>query len=377
MFLKEIKYNFVNFVLSLLGVIAAVTCIVLFFMMTDASQNETRRLTRDMGFNLKLIPKQTDMTKFWVEGYSSQYMPQDYVETLVDAKAFSYAHLTATLHKQIQWQDRDVVLTGISPEEVETREVTKSKMIFAVPVDKVYVGYELAHALNIKDNDNIEILGKQFTVERSLAETGSNDDIRIYFDLTQLQTLLNLEGRINEIMAINCLCPTDGEDPLGLLRDELNEILPKAKVIMNRTIASAREKQRIMIDSYMALLMPIFLFICALWVAVFSMQNVIQRRTEIGLLSSLGFSSLYISKLFIYRSITLGLIGSLIGFALATWIGTSYGPDIFQVTARSIKTNYDLLYYSLLLTPLFAVVSSLVSITMAVTQDPAKVLKDI
>ena len=377
MFLKEIKYSFGNFLLSLIGVIAAVACIVLFFMMTSASQNETRRLTRDMGFNLKLIPQQTDMNNFWVEGYSSQYMPQEYVKTLVAAKAFSYAHLTATLHKQIEWQGRDAVLTGISPEEVEPRQVTKSKMMFAVPYGKVYVGYELANALNIKDDDTIEVLGETFQVERALAETGSNDDIRIYFDLAQLQTILHLEGQINEIMAINCLCAKDSKDPLGLLRDQLTQILPKAKVIMNRTIATARENQRKMMDSYMALLMPIFLFICALWIAVFSMQNVIHRKTEIGLLRSLGFNACYISRLFIYRSLLLGLIGALIGFILASWIGTTYGPDIFQVTARSIKTNYNLLYYSLLLAPLFAVVASLVPIAVAITQEPSKVLKEI
>ena len=377
MFLKEIKHNFFNFLLSLIGVIAAVTCIVLFFMMTDASQNETRRLTRDMGFNLKLIPKNTDMNSFWVEGYSSQYIPQDYVNTLVSAKAFSYAHLTATLHKKIEWKGCEVILTGISPEEVETRDISKSKMIFAIPKGSVYIGYELASKLDIKDYDKFEILGASFNVERILAETGSNDDIRIYLNLPQLQKMLNLEGKINEIMAINCLCASsESEDPLELLRTELNLILPNAKVIMNRTIASAREKQRKMIDSYMALLMPIFIFICSLWIAVFSMQNVMHRKTEIGLLRSLGFNKLYITKLFIYRSLTLGLIGSLIGFILATGIGVSYGPDIFQVTARSIKINYELLYYSLLLAPLFAVVSSFVSIAVAITQEPAKVLKE-
>ena len=99
MFLKEAKYNSGNFLLSLIGIVTAVACVVLFFMMTKASLNETKRLTRDMGFNLKLIPKQTDMNEFWIKGYSDHYMPQEYIQTLVEAKAFSYAHLTATLHK--------------------------------------------------------------------------------------------------------------------------------------------------------------------------------------------------------------------------------------------------------------------------------------
>ncbi len=377
MFLKEIKYRWGNFILTLLGMIAAVTFIVLFFMMTAASKNETRVLTRDMGFNLKILPKETDMNTFWVNGYSERFMSQDYAQKIVDAKAFSYAHLTATLHKQISWNDMDIVLTGISPNELEPKQMKKSKMIFAVTPGKVYVGYEIAEKLGLKKDQKIDVLGKSFLIEHCLAETGSNDDIRIYFDLTELQQLLHLENKINEIMALNCMCSTKGDDPLGAIRAELEQILPQAKVIMNRTIATARERQRKMVDGYMAVLLPVFLIVCALWIATFSMLNVMQRKTEIGLLRSLGFPTSYVARLFLWRILLIGVIGAVIGYFLATWIGMTYGPEVFKVTARSVKPVYELLYWALLLAPLFALISSLIPIAVAVSQEPAKVLKDI
>ena len=190
LFLKEIKYRKLNFLLGVIGMIAAVAIVVLFFMMTAASQNETRRLTRDMGFNLKIIPDNTNMNNFWISGYSNQTMPQEYVDKLVEARSFYYAHLTATLHKRIEWRNTEVVLTGISPDEMETNGSKKSKMIFAVEPGTVYVGYELAKDLEIKDGGEVEVLGKNFKVERTLAETGSEDDVRIYFDLAELQQLL-------------------------------------------------------------------------------------------------------------------------------------------------------------------------------------------
>ena len=55
-FLREIQYRKFNFLLTVLGVSVAVALVVVFITMTKASQNETRRLTRDMGFNLKIIP---------------------------------------------------------------------------------------------------------------------------------------------------------------------------------------------------------------------------------------------------------------------------------------------------------------------------------
>lgn len=377
MFLQEMKYRWGNFLLTLSGVIAAVTIMVLFCMMTSASKNETRVLTRDMGFNLKILPKETDMNKFWVNGYSEHYMPEDYAQQIVDARKFSYAHLTATLHKQIVWNDQEVILTGISPNELEPKQMKKSKMIFAVTPGKVYVGYEIARQFHLEVGGTMEVLGKQFEIEHCLAETGSNDDIRIFFDLSELQQLLHLENKINEIMALNCMCSTKGDDPLGVIRSDLESILPDAKVIMNRTIATARERQRKMVDNYMAVLLPVFLIVCALWIATFSMLNVMQRKTEIGLLRAMGFGTWYVIRLFLWRVIFIGILGAVVGYFLATWIGMTYGPEIFKVTARSVKPLYDLLYWALFLAPVFALIASLIPITVAASQEPAKVLKDI
>uniref|UniRef100_UPI0032180A2B ABC transporter permease n=1 Tax=uncultured Draconibacterium sp. TaxID=1573823 RepID=UPI0032180A2B len=375
LFLKEINYRKTNFLLGLVGMVAAVAIVVMFFMMTAASQNETRRLTRDMGFNLKIIPENTNMNNFWVDGYSNLTMPEEYVKRLVDTKSIFYAHLTATLHRNIVWQDKEAVLTGISPDELEPKGTKKSKMIFAVKAGTAYVGYELAKDLNIQEGQQIDVLGKQFKVERTLAETGSGDDIRIYFDLKELQQLLKMEGRINEIMALNCLCSTEGDDPLDALREQLEAVLPNSKVIMNRTIAVARERQRKMMDNYFAVLLPIILIACLLWVGTFSMINVLQRRTEIGTLRATGFNSWKIARLFFARALLTGILGAILGFFLATWLGMQYGPEVFKVTAKAVKPVYSLLYKAILVAPFFAALAAFIPIVLAVKQEPAEVLK--
>lgn len=375
LFFKEIKYRITNFLLGLVGMVAAVAIVVLFFMMTAASQNETRRLTRDMGFNLKIIPGTTNMNNFWVDGYSNLTMPEEYVKRLVDSKSIYYAHLTATLHRSIVWQDKEVVLTGISPEELEPKGKKKSKMIFAIQPGTVYVGYELAKELDIKEGQQVDILGMQVKVERTLAETGSEDDVRIYFDLKELQQLLKLEGRINEIMALNCLCSTEGDDPLEALREQLEAVLPNAKVIMNRTIAVARERQRKMMDNYFTVLLPIILIACLLWVGTFSMINVLQRKTEIGTLRAIGFNNWKIARLFFARAVLTGLLGAILGFLLATWLGMQYGPEVFKVTAKSVKPIYTLFYISIIAAPFFASLAAFIPIVFAVKQEPAEVLK--
>jgi putative ABC transport system permease protein len=376
LFFREIGYRKWNFLLGVLGMITAVAVVVFFIIMTKASQNETRILTRDMGFNLRIIPDSTNMNDFWIRGYSDRTMPQSYVNVLVDKKAIFYAHLTATLHQRIQWRELDVILTGISPDELNPKGKKRSKMIFAVPPGRVYVGYEIAAARTVRRGDTIDILGKDYIVERTLAETGSEDDIRIYFDLSDLQHLLQKEGAISEIMALNCVCSADGDDPLGDLRRQLQADLPDARVIMNRTIAVARERQRKMLDSYFAVLLPVLLIISAIWVGTLAMINVMQRMQEIGILRALGFRNRDISFLFFSRVVLMGLAGALAGFALGTWLALTWGPQVFKVTAAAVKPLYNLLGWSLLLAPLFAAVSSFVPVMYAVSREPALMLKE-
>ncbi|MCK4700313.1 MAG: ABC transporter permease [Bacteroidales bacterium] len=240
--IKEILHRKLNFILSLLAIMTAVTLFVSFFTMSDASKRETIRLTRDMGFNLRIIPKETDMNQFWLTGYSDFTMPEEYVDKFYSYKNFSYAHLTATLHKKVTWRNREVILTGISP-EIEPSGREKTPMIFSIEPGTVYLGFEVANNLDINSGDELEILGKSFTVVKILSETGSSDDIRIYTTLNEVQEMVDKRGEINEIKALNCLCLTSDEvNPMEILRNQLSQVLPDAKVVMNQTIAVARER---------------------------------------------------------------------------------------------------------------------------------------
>ncbi|GAA3554902.1 ABC transporter permease [Snuella lapsa] len=374
--LKEIIHRKFNFLMGLLGMVTIVTLVVFFYTMTRATQKETIRLTRDMGFNVRIIPGGTDINQFWVEGYSNLSMSEEVVDKLVNQKSVNYAHLTATLHKRVEWQDKHVVLTGISSQEREPSGAKKSKMIFAIEKDKVYLGYEIANQFNIKEGDTITVFNKPFEVSKTLTESGSEDDVRMYFDLATLQSLVKMKGRVNEVMAINCMCSTKNGDPLGELRAELKKIAPEAKVIMKSSVADAREKQRKMADRYFFFLFPIILIICALWLGSVTMTNVKERTPEIGIMRAIGVTSWNISKQFFLRALLIGFIGAIIGFVIGTIGSYQLGPNVFNVTKIAIAPNYLLLLGAVIIGPFFAALSSLLPVLWAVNRDSAELLKE-
>ena len=45
-------------------------------------ENQTKRLMRDMGFNLMIVHKETNMSDFWAADFAATDMPQEYVDRL-------------------------------------------------------------------------------------------------------------------------------------------------------------------------------------------------------------------------------------------------------------------------------------------------------
>ena len=375
--LREIAHRTLNFLLSLVGIGMAVSLCVAFFTTGQAARRETTRLMRDLGFNLRIVSQQTEMARFWVAGFSEHTMPESYVYKLASHEGLSYAHLSATLQKKVSWRDQDVILTGIAP-EVSPPGKQKPPMGFAIESGTVYVGFEPARKLGLKRGDRIDIFGKTFIISRCLSESGSEDDIRIYGHLRDVQNLLHLEDRINEIKALQCLCIVDGTnvDSLAVLREQLVRVLPDTKVIMIRSIATARERQRVMAEKYFAFIMPFVAVVSMVWIGVLALLNVRERAPEIGIMRALGYGSGKIALLFLGKAAIVGLSGAVLGFGVGTVLALEFGPGIFKVTAGMIRPMVSLLYWSLLAAPSFCALAAFIPAMLAVAQDPALVLRE-
>lgn len=378
--LKEIAHRKINFAMGVVAASTAVALFVTFVTSGQAYRRETRRIMRNMGQNLRIIPKETTMDEFWTQGFSSHTMPEEYVYEFAKEPDYSYTHLTATLQKSVEWKGRKVILTGILSEVFPPDKRHQSPMTFSVKRGDAYVGYQVASIFKMEEGEKIDIFDNPFTVKKVLFETGSKDDIRIYGHLHDIQKVLDLPGQINEIKALECLCQIEssdkGIDPRVLAKKQLAEILPEGKVIMLQGIAKIRENQRAAMEGYLAFIMPTILVVCGAWIAVLTMMNVRDRRQEIGIIRALGHNSSKIAVLFLGKSLLIGLVGAFIGYFAGTALALKYGPEIFKVTAKAIKPEYSLMTWAVIVAPIFAAIASFIPVTIAVAQDPADTLRE-
>jgi ABC-type lipoprotein release transport system permease subunit len=370
---REVQYRTLNFLLGLIAVVAAVGLFVSVLTLCDASNRETTRLMRDLGFNVLIVPQGTDMADFWSQDFAKEEMPEEYVHRLAQTRELSIRHLIARLQKKIDWRGRKILLTGILPEVPTLHKDDKAPMGLTIPRGQVYVGFELARSMNLKEGEALELGGRRFVVNKCLGEKGSKDDIRIYGHLHDVQAVLGKPGRINEIEALSCQC--EGER-LPRIRQEIARALPDTQVTEFRSIAVARAEQREMVEKYTAFLSPAVLLVGALWVGLLAWSNVRERRGEIGLWRALGVGSGPIAALFIGKAVVLGLVGAGLGFALGTWLALHVGPQVFPLTAPKIAPLFPLLGWSLVAAPLVCAVASYLPALAAVAQDPAEVLRE-
>jgi ABC-type antimicrobial peptide transport system permease subunit len=251
-------------------------------------------------------------------------------------------------------------------------------MVFSVDRGEVYVGSEAAIFLGIEEDSDFEILGGRFYVRKRLSPTGSIDDIKVYGHLKDIQNLLGLEGKINEIKALECLCLIEtGQtelDALSLAKAQLAEILPEGKVILLKGIADVREKQRATMEGFLGLLVPIVIFASGASIGILSMLNVRERYEEIGVLRAIGFGSTRIASIFLTRALLLGFLGAFLGFLAGGYISLELGPSIFSLTAGAISLDWSWLGWLFILTPAFTAVAAFIPTVSAVTWDPFHIL---
>jgi len=373
---KEIRYRKTNFLFSLLAVTAAVALFISFFTAGKASERETARLMLSMGFNVHIISENTNTSEFLLTGLADQTMPEQYLEKLASQQAISYNHLLASLQKKISWRGLDVILTGLAA-EICPPGSKKSPISYQIEPGSLYVGYRVAQTLGLKDSDTVEIEGKKLKVAKCLSESGGADDIRIQCHLRDAQDILKLPGRISEIQAVDCLCFAPAGDPASVLRKEIGSLLPQTQVFHTRSIASARAETRQMVKNLFAVIMPLVVVACGVWIGVLAIMNVRDRQQEIGIMRALGYDSGRIISLFLGKAVVIGLLGAAIGFLAGTALAMRFGPDIFKITAKTmIKPEPFLLVISLIFAPLFAAVSSFIAAMIAATYDPAVTLRE-
>jgi putative ABC transport system permease protein len=377
---KEMWYRRLTSLVILLTVIVASSVSVAIYTLSKASEDETRKIMREQGLNLYIFPKGTNLIDFYSVNKTGTF-PDDYVDVLAESKTFdAVRHLTGILQiKYPDWKDNNgsthqIVLFGYKDEAQQKYLPAQELMGFDVKKGTVHVGALVAK--NIKPDEPFIIEGVDgrqysFKIDKRLEEGRGMMDQGVSFFLEDLQQVLGMQGKINKIEALGCVCK-DGR--IKNARKQVQAIFADLEVTEISSIADARENQRVMMNKYGAFIILFVILSCLLITALLFYQNVNIRSREIGLLKAMGNSSFSIMFLILFKAFILGLAGGILGFFVGNEVAEYFGKEIFSFTAMNIKPVWSIFYYTIFLFPLLWMLSSWVPALIATKIDAAKTL---
>lgn len=379
----ELRHRWLSALLGVFSVALAVAAVDVFVLLGRAAENETRIVQRDIGLNVLILPAETDLGAYYAKGFSDHSFPAEYLERLSDQEVANRLVPMLRVRETVRTGDGagapegaglEVMLTGIGAEVF--KDGLRKRAVFGMELarDEVVIGGEVARVLGIGRGDSLEILGERFRVKRALTAAGTEEDVTVYANLNSVQRLLKLEGRINEIQAIECHCDADVADPLAHLRSQLEQLLPGTRVMRRAALADARRSQRIAAERLVSVATPGAVLIAGLLVAALAWLNTRERRAELGILRTLGASSASVTGFVLGRTVILGVLGAVLGSAAGLVLATQLIAHIYSV-AKPPPTEAGLAWaLALVAAPLCAASAALFPIAWAVSADPAEVL---
>jgi putative ABC transport system permease protein len=417
---REIRYQKLNFLLGLLSVAAATGVLVAVLTMLSSHdirtsqiltakqaateqemarmQDDYRVIMKKLGFNLLILPAAQELKEYYATGYVSEYMPEQYVARLAGAGLMTIRHLLPSVERKISWREQggmEVILVGTRGEEQLTDRAPKEPMQVAVATGEIVVGYELARSLKLNENDSVTLLGERFRVSEIHDERGSRDDITLWIDLARAQQMLGLEGQLNAILALKCLC---AGNELAQIRRDVAAVLPGTQVIEvdSRVItrAEARERAgataksaldaerenraviRAELEKFASWLAPVVILGVTLWIGLLTWGNVRQRKREIAVLRAIGISAGQVMKIFLAKALMLGAVGALAGYCIGLGAGTLSSELTSGLAGAGTLFSGWVLLGVMLAGTMLCVLASWIPALLASGQDPADVLRE-
>jgi cell division protein FtsX len=415
---RELGYRRTNFALGVLAVAVAVGCAVAEFAVLRRHDVETerilaakeaetrarmaaleddyRKITLGLGFNVLILPREQNLSDLFAEDYASRSMPEEYVQRLANSRVATIQHLLPTLQQKLKWPevDRTILLAGVRGEVPILQADRKKPLLEAVPAGTMVLGSELHRSLKLKVGDKIKLLGREFTVGKLHAERGTKDDITAWINLAEAQELLQQPGRINGILALECVCAAES---LSKVRAEIGRILPETQVIefQSQMLARAEARQRAAAEAreavererqerarlrqaqadFAAVVIPLVILGAGVWIGFLSLANVRERRGEIAVLRALGLRSRQLLLLFLGRAFVVGLTGAVLGVVggiiLAVELPKSGAPAISATALLQARV----LSGAFVSAPFLSVLAAWLPALLAAQQDPAAILQ--
>lgn len=366
--LKELKERPTALLTSGLTILLGVAAIVAIRHVTVHAEGEVTRQLAALGANVLILPVEASLQDYYAADQSGKTLPEEHVSEVFFAGLTGVEKVSPKLSVPAVLGQQSVILTGILPQsEFKSKVAWQSVSLFApkkhegckkaksvstdegespesltvnrsieqLEKNQTVIGADIAERTGLKSGSSASLLGESFTVLAVLPRTGTVDDGRIFAHLHTVQRLAGTGEVVNAIEIVGCC-----EAAAGELIPQLQKLLPKTKVVTISQVVQTQVSVNRLISKTSWLVLVVLVTIGCATVAGAIAANVRERRREIGTLMALGATPEFVSRLFLFKALWLGVscgsVGCLLGIGLAVWLGPQWaGVSILPLPGLS------------------------------------------
>ncbi|MCK9613557.1 MAG: ABC transporter permease [Bacteroidales bacterium] len=361
----EFKQHKSQLISGLLAIVLGIAVIVGIRSISVVSEKAVAVNLDNLGANIMVLPQASNVDNYYSADIDAPTMPEEYVDRIISSNLAGVDNLSPKLTRRIKIGNENVVLTGILPiNEITSKpmwqqsgllgnnlmascapdnaanksngyedEKLQRKVIESLGNGECLIGSSIAKKLNVKDGNELEILGQKFIAARVLNETGTVDDDRVFIHLHRAQELLKIPAQVSAIEIMGC-CNAISDGLLGKLRN----VLPDTRITTIGQIVSTQIETNKMMNKVSMIFLIIIIFVGGISIGNFMWANINERRKEIGMLRMVGFNKTVIYRMMLSKAFILGIIGGIIGYILGTLAGVWLGPELAGLPVKPIAS---------------------------------------
>lgn len=323
--------------LLILGLTIGVATVVALMAITATMQADVANKLDEYGANILIVPKANDLALSYggVTVASAAYDVGELtvgdlerIQTIKNARNISV--VAPKLLGALPVGGRTVLVAGVRFEdELRLKQWWGVDGEEPSTANDALVGLRLAHTLNLRQGDKIDLNGHTFRVAGILAENGSQDDDILFIDLAAAQQAMNKPQAVS-LVEVAALCT---ECPVEDMVEQISTVLPQARVTAMRQAVTLRMETVGQLSRFALVVSMVVMAIGGLVVLTTMLGAVAERRQEIGLFRALGFRQGHVMRIILGEAALLSLGGGLLGWLLGMGTAAVLAPRLANVTA--------------------------------------------
>jgi putative ABC transport system permease protein len=232
-----------------------------------------------------------------------------------------------------------VSIEGLEPNSFIGREysssVTAGRFFGASEENKALVEKHFAKFYGLKLGDNLQLGNSTFEIIGILATPGESQisATNIYTNLTDAQRLLDTQGYSHLYVRLDALSSED------IIRSEIDKIDKDAVVISGSSIATSLSNVIKIYEKFRVLVLAIIAVILTLILFQVNAASLVERRKDIGVLQTIGWTSANISWQIVSEIFLQTILGFVMGIVVSMLTLTAIGSISIQANLSQGMSN--------------------------------------